>query len=74
MGNYDGLYPSDLHGRLTRDPGGTDRRDGTPQKLLDVTSMSNLGWSPSIDLRIGLIQTYNWYLKHKAASIQKEDL
>ena len=52
----------------------TTKPDGTPQKLLDVTRMSNLGWSPSIDLRIGLIQTYNWYLKHKAASIQKEDL
>ncbi len=36
--------------------------DGTPRKLLDVTRLRSLGWSPSIDLDAGLASTYQWYL------------
>lgn len=41
------------------------RPDGTPRKLLDVSRLRNLGWSPSIDLRAGLRQTYEWYLANE---------
>jgi GDP-L-fucose synthase len=35
--------------------------DGTPRKLMDNTRMAELGWSPTISLRQGLQQTYDWY-------------
>jgi GDP-L-fucose synthase len=35
--------------------------DGTPQKLLDVTKLSALGWRARIELETGIRQTYNWY-------------
>jgi GDP-L-fucose synthase len=35
--------------------------DGTPRKLLDVSKLTALGWSPRIDLAAGIRQTYEWY-------------
>lgn len=35
---------------------------GTPRKLLDSTKLNNLGWKPSIDLKDGIKQTYEWFL------------
>jgi GDP-L-fucose synthase len=35
--------------------------DGTPRKLLDVSRLDQLGWKPSIGLRQGIEQTYDWY-------------
>jgi GDP-L-fucose synthase len=35
--------------------------DGTPRKLLDVTRLTALGWSPRIALAAGIRQTYEWY-------------
>lgn len=35
--------------------------DGTPQKLLDITKLSSLGWSAKISLKDGIRQTYEWY-------------
>ncbi len=40
--------------------------DGTPRKLLDVTKLHNLGWQPTIPLRDGIAQTYDWFLKNVA--------
>ena len=40
--------------------------DGTPRKLLDVTRLQNLGWRPTIPLRDGIAQTYEWFLKDVA--------
>tara|TARA_Y100000816_G_scaffold64403_1_gene42668 strand:+ start:9915 stop:10799 length:885 start_codon:yes stop_codon:yes gene_type:complete len=37
--------------------------DGNPRKLLDSTTMKNLGWKPKIHLEEGLDITYNWFLK-----------
>jgi GDP-L-fucose synthase len=37
--------------------------DGTPQKLLDVSSLSELGWEAKISLAEGIRQTYLWYLQ-----------
>lgn len=36
--------------------------DGTPRKLLDVSKIRNLGWSPKMDLRAGIKSTYEWFL------------
>lgn len=46
-------------GELTFD---TSKPDGTPQKLLDVSKLTKLGWKPKISLAEGLRQTYQWYL------------
>jgi len=44
----------------------TDRSkpDGTPRKLLDVSRLTALGWTPRISLRDGVADTYRWYLDH----------
>lgn len=41
------------------------RPDGTPRKLLDVSRMNSLGWSPQIPLRVGIERTYRWFIDHK---------
>ena len=38
--------------------------DGTPQKLLDVSRLAELGWQRKILLRDGISKVYNWYLNH----------
>jgi GDP-L-fucose synthase len=38
--------------------------NGTPRKLLDTHSLSNLGWNAQIDLRDGLASTYDWFLNN----------
>jgi GDP-L-fucose synthase len=43
----------------------TSRKDGTPQKVLDISKITSLGWSPSIDLDEGIETTMNWYLENK---------
>ena len=40
----------------------TTKPDGTPRKLLDITKLSDLGWRPTIPLRDGVAQTYDWFL------------
>jgi len=46
-------------GELTWD---TTKPDGTPRKLLDITKLRDLGWRPTIPLRDGVAQTYDWFL------------
>lgn len=41
----------------------TDKPDGTPQKLLDISRIKKLGWKPNIDLKNGIRRVYQWYLK-----------
>jgi len=40
--------------------------DGTPRKLLDITKLRALGWRPSVPLRGGIAQTYEWFLANYA--------
>ena len=44
----------------------SSKPDGTPQKLLDITRLKGLGWSPSVSLEDGIKRTYDWYLKNVA--------
>jgi len=36
--------------------------DGTPRKVLDVSKLRALGWSPRISLKEGVASTYEWFL------------
>jgi GDP-L-fucose synthase len=38
--------------------------DGTPQKLLDITKITKLGWAPRTALREGIQKTYEWYCQN----------
>lgn len=40
--------------------------DGTPRKLLDLSKLQGFGWTPTIPLRDGIAQTYEWFLKNVA--------
>ena len=51
-------------GRLVFDPSAPD---GTPRKLLDVSRLTALGWTPRISLEEGLRGTYQWFLANEAA-------
>ena len=39
----------------------TRKPDGTPQKLLDVSKLTRLGWTAKIGLQQGIQQTVDWY-------------
>ena len=41
------------------------RGDGTPQKVLDIEKITNLGWKPTINLDQGIKLTVEWYLENK---------
>ena len=40
----------------------SEKPDGTPRKLLDVSKMTAMGWSYSIELEEGIEKTYAWFL------------
>lgn len=42
----------------------TSKPDGTPQKLLDVSKLTQAGWTSKIGLREGLERTVRWYRDH----------
>jgi len=52
-------------GRIDFDTG---KPDGMPQKLLDTTRISRLGWTPKIPLADGIKQTYEDYRSHMRQS------
>ncbi|MDH3022475.1 GDP-L-fucose synthase [Gordonia alkanivorans] len=39
----------------------TSKPDGTPRKVLDVSTLRNAGWTPAIELRDGIKRTFDWY-------------
>ena len=41
----------------------TDKPDGTPRKLMDVSKINQLGWRHQIDLRNGIEQVYQDFLQ-----------
>jgi GDP-L-fucose synthase len=42
----------------------TSRPDGAPRKLLDITRLTQAGWTARIGLREGIESTYAWFLEH----------
>jgi GDP-L-fucose synthase len=44
----------------------TQKPDGVPQKLLDVSRLTAMGWQPRIPLRQGLANAYKWYVERVA--------
>jgi GDP-L-fucose synthase len=42
----------------------TSKPDGTPRKLLDISKIKALGWSPKIPLREGIADAYRWFCEH----------
>ena len=50
-------------GRLVFD---TDKPDGAPRKLLDVSRLAALGWRPQIGLEEGLRDAYAWFVENRA--------
>ncbi|HQV58745.1 MAG TPA: GDP-L-fucose synthase [Ilumatobacteraceae bacterium] len=46
----------------------TDRPDGTPRKVLDISLLRSLGWEPTISLEQGVPSAYDWFLANVAAS------
>ena len=42
----------------------SDKPDGTPRKLMDVTRLQSLGWKHSYDLEDGIINLYDWFINN----------
>ena len=42
----------------------TSKPDGTPQKLLDISRLRQLGWQPRITLEDGVRDAYQWFLRN----------
>lgn len=42
----------------------SEKPDGTPRKLMDVSKMKDLGWEFSTELKEGIEKTYSWFLKN----------
>ncbi len=47
----------------------TNRPDGTPRKLTDVSKIQELGWQHQVPFRDGLAKTYADYLRESATSV-----
>ncbi len=41
-----------------------NKLDGAPRKILDITQMKTLGWSPKVYLKDGLVNTIDWYVNN----------
>jgi len=42
--------------------------DGTPRKLLDISKIRSLGWSPKITLREGIADAYRWFVENQSTA------
>ncbi|MEL3970774.1 GDP-L-fucose synthase [Rossellomorea oryzaecorticis] len=43
----------------------TTKPDGTPRKLVDVTTINSLGWKATTSLEEGLQKAYRWFLENE---------
>lgn len=50
-----------FEGDIVTDP---TKPDGTPRKLMDVSTLFDTGWRPKYDLRSGLENAYGWFVEH----------
>ena len=46
----------------------TEKPDGTPRKVLDVSRLHSLGWRHSYNLKAGVCDAYAWFCEHVADS------
>lgn len=53
-----------FEGRISFD---ATKPDGTPRKLLDVSRLTNMGWTAGVSLEEGIRQTYDWYLANQGS-------
>ncbi|HEY3842942.1 MAG TPA: GDP-L-fucose synthase [Acidimicrobiales bacterium] len=44
--------------------------DGMPRKVLDISKLRDLGWSPRIDFATGVRDTYEWFLAQSPGHIR----
>ena len=42
----------------------SEKPDGTPRKVMDISKMSNHGWKYSTSLNDGIKKTYSWFLEN----------
>lgn len=47
-----------FEGAILTDP---SKPDGTPRKLMDVSRLSDMGWTAQISLKEGIAETYEWF-------------
>ncbi len=50
----------------------TDKPDGTPRKVLDLTRLHATGWRARMSLQEGLQRTYHWYLDNHVTPAARE--
>ena len=50
-----------FEGEIVTDP---TKPDGTPRKLMDVSTLFATGWRPRFGLRDGLQDAYGWFVEH----------
>ena len=48
----------------------TSKPDGTPRKVLDVSRLKAVGWSPRITLDEGIVTTYEWFLQQQSSGTE----
>lgn len=46
-----------------------EKPDGTPRKLLDVSRLSDIGWTSETSLKDGLRKTYDWFMESVAEKV-----
>ena len=44
----------------------TDKPDGAPRKLLDVSLLKDMGWQANVALQDGLAKAYKWFLDNQS--------
>ena len=44
----------------------SDKPDGTPRKLMDISRLNSQGWNSTIELEEGISKTYAWFLDNKS--------
>lgn len=57
-----------FEGRLVFD---VSKADGPPQKLLDVSRLTSLGWRAKIGLEQGIAATYDWFLSRERETVSR---
>ena len=55
----------DFEGEIIYD---STKPDGTPRKLLDVSRINELGWEHKTPLKVGIVNSYKWFLMHDKTS------